>query len=426
MSGPVAERPVVLASRLPRRVSQQQSVAELVKKYQEFLPAQGVEELARTALSPAPPASESEAEGPPPVKYVRPRVKSKIKQPIINKRTSISDFEQSYAANIAPKYLTHSKRAIMSRIPGPALSSTDSRQSSRRTSPDKRPSILRTNTDGTLRGGRTSPPVSRAGTTGPFRGRGKGTIRNGPRDKAPASRPTSSSGPKNTLKRLPPPGTKVSNIAKHFEKINRDNERATRRYTVIRGRRARPVATAKAKVEILDSIKDAINDEEEEESDSSASSEADDEGGDEEEANSKLPDPATPSPASTTGEELVSSLAQTPMEPVNEEQEATVLGGPQEDKLLQPPTPVDVPAFSPVPPPAPSTPAASPPELDIGPANDQRHSILKTLAGFWPQQNPPARQDGDDPLSDPEHIFRDSSMVVRTDEPTSIIALALK
>ncbi|KAI0785293.1 hypothetical protein BC629DRAFT_1582350 [Irpex lacteus] len=422
---PVAERPVVLASRLPRRVSQQQSVAELVKKYQEFLPAQGVEELARTALSPAPPASESEAEGPPPVKYVRPRVKSKIRQPIINKRTSISDFEQSYAANIAPKYLTHSKRAIMSRIPGPALSSTDSRQSSRRTSPDKRPSILRTNTDGTLRGGRTSPPVSRAGTTGPFRGRGKGTIRNGPRDKAPASRPTSSSGPKNTLKRLPPPGTKVSNIAKHFEKINRDNERATRRYTVIRGRRARPVATAKAKVEILDSIKDAINDEEEEESDSSASSEADDEGGDEEEANSKLPDPATPSPASTHGEELVSSLAQTPMEPVNEEQEATVLGGPQEDNLLQPPTPVDVPTFSPVPPPAPSTPAASPPELDIGPANDQRHSILKTLAGFWPQQNPPPRQDGDDPLSDPEHIFRDSSMVVRTDEPTSIIALAL-
>jgi 1-phosphatidylinositol-3-phosphate 5-kinase len=32
----------------------------------------------------------------------------------------------------------------------------------------------------------------------------------------------------------------------------------------------------------------------------------------------------------------------------------------------------------------------------------------------------------DDLIGDPEHIFRDSSMVVRTDEPTSIIALALK
>ena len=34
--------------------------------------------------------------------------------------------------------------------------------------------------------------------------------------------------------------------------------------------------------------------------------------------------------------------------------------------------------------------------------------------------------EADDFMADPEHIFRESSMVVRTDEPTSIIALTLK
>ena len=75
-------------------------------------------------------------------------------------------------------------------------------------------------------------------------------------------------------------GNKVSNIAKHFERINKDTDKANRRYAVIRGRKARPVTTARAKAEILDSIKDAIKDE----SESSDSSEADDEGDDEDEA----------------------------------------------------------------------------------------------------------------------------------------------
>ncbi|KAI0348150.1 hypothetical protein BDW22DRAFT_1424361 [Trametopsis cervina] len=417
-------------SRLPRRASHQPSVAELVKKYQEYLPPQGVEELARTALSPVLPISESEGEGPPPP-FIRPRVKSKIRQPILSKRTSVSDFEQSYAANIAPKYLTHNKRPLnhaMSRIPGPAISSAESRQSSRRTSPDKRQSVLRTYTDGTIRGGRSSPPSSKIPPYGPFRGRGgKSTIRHVAREKPIASRSTSSAAPKNTMKRANAPGSKVSNIAKHFEKISRDNERATRRYTVIRGRRARPVATARGKVEILDSIKDAINDEEE--SDGTDSSEADDEGDDEEEAGlAKKLEPLVPASLpnvriDTPGnaDTVIDVAAKT----TEEQAEAMVLDAPKEDMLLKPPTPMELPNFPPVPPPAPSTPAISPPELDIASSTDQRHSILKTLAGFWPQQNQPIRPDGDDPMSDPEHIFRDSSMVVRTDEPTSIIALAL-
>jgi 1-phosphatidylinositol-3-phosphate 5-kinase len=79
------------------------------------------------------------------------------------------------------------------------------------------------------------------------------------------------------------------------------------------------------------------------------------------------------------------------------------------------------------------SPLFMPSDLDIGSnvPEPERLSILKALSGFWLQPPPQSRRrgcelEGDDIMSDPEHIFRDSSMVVRTDEPTSIIALALK
>jgi 1-phosphatidylinositol-3-phosphate 5-kinase len=67
-------------------------------------------------------------------------------------------------------------------------------------------------------------------------------------------------------------------------------------------------------------------------------------------------------------------------------------------------------------------------ELEHGPTGTERVSILKAISGLWLQQQSRNREalDAEDPMNDPEHIFRDSSMVVRTDEPTSIIALALK
>ncbi len=52
-------------SRLPRRLSNQPNVADLIRKYQDILPAQGVQDLMKTALPPPPPPpiiSESEQE----------------------------------------------------------------------------------------------------------------------------------------------------------------------------------------------------------------------------------------------------------------------------------------------------------------------------------------------------------------------------
>ncbi|THH30631.1 hypothetical protein EUX98_g3545 [Antrodiella citrinella] len=445
------ERETRPASRLPRRSIHYPSVAELVKRYQDFLPPQGVEELTRTAFPPGMPVSESDVEGgissP-----TRPRFRNKQSHRLVSKKASVSDFEQSYAANIAPRYLTHSKRPgqAMSRIPGPSAGPAyDSRPSSRRSSPDKRPSLSRAHTDSTLKAHRRSSPGpppqgSRLQPIGPFipKNKGKSTIR-APKDKGPA-RPPSSQGPKSTLRR-PSGAGKVSNIAKHFERINKDNDKANRRYAVIRGRRARPVTSARAKVEILDSIKDAIKDESES---SDSSSEADDEGGDEDEAQEDAEQSSLPSASASdtlhvtespeTGAEDSSGLDTTPMptvevQPSSSDEATTEV---KSDNSLRPPEAAQASVISPVSsvPPSPAilpmhlTPLTSPPpELDIGTTGAERQSsILKALSGFWPQTQTTSRApDNDDPMADPEHIFRDSSMVVRTDEPTSIIALAL-
>ena len=220
--------------------------------------------------------------------------------------------------------------------------------------------------------------------------------------------------------------------------MNKDNERSNRRYAVIRGRKARPVTTARARVEILDSIKDVMKDDEE--SDDSCSSEADDEGGGDEEDNgaeesspkdSRVIDPSKESNIDQGPGKQSLPAAHTLNCDSSTDQPVIVLDPPKESKLAGPPTPevhiLNSAPISPAMPPVLYTPAMSPPELDLAGGPGERNSLFKALAGFWPQPNHVGRHgDNDDPMSDPEHIFRDSSMVVRTDEPTSIIALALK
>ncbi len=430
-----------LPSRLPRRVSVYPSVADLVKKYQHYLPPQGVEELTRTALAPAVPVSESEQESSPAVR----RIRHKNRQPpFLSKRSSVSDFESSYAANIAPKYLT--KRAagqanLGSRIP--VVNYPDSRSASRRTSPDKRPSFARTHTDTPLRPGRSSPPppgrsITPAGASG-SKTRSKPAMRFGPKDKAPQPRPASVANSKSTFRRPPTAGSKVSNIVKHFERINRENERASRRYAIIRGKRARPVASARAKVEVLESIKDAIKDE----SESSDSSEADDEGGGDDDdrpdqksprkSPQKYPELPGPAPELEVVFEPPPPPAEQPVAPRLDdnnvpEQTPEDAQPSVSHEIEAPPSAIGSPVLSPVS--AGGMASVTPPPSDLDTYPHGRSSLLKAISGLWQQPQSLHRNrsdtDVDDPMADPEHIFRDSSMVVRTDEPTSIVALALK
>jgi 1-phosphatidylinositol-3-phosphate 5-kinase len=269
----------------------------------------------------------------------------------------------------------------------------------------------------------------------------RGKPRSTGKEKGP-SRPASASGSRQLFRRPSSgPGGKVGNIAKHFERINKETERANRRYAVIRGKRARPVASARARVEILESVKDAIMDESES---SDSSSEADDEGGDEDDGK-KTTDQAT----TESSPESSSTLPQEPVQHESDVAKTTLstedIAAPQTDDVSpsQIPNELEQQGHSPLAlephrdaanslPPSPflnNNSSVTPPMSDLDSGTD-RNSIFKAFSGFWPPQLPSSRirveLDGEDPMSDPEHIFRDSSMVVRTDEPTSIIALALK
>lgn len=433
--------PVPPMSRLPRRSGQHPSVAELVKRYQDFLPESISTELAVTAFPPKLPEALTEQDQRlDRDRTIRAKSKMKLKAPL--RKESVSDFEHSYAANVAPRYLTRKRTPggipHGSRIPGPMPSSVDSRDSSRRTSPDKRPSLTRQGTEFTIRGGRSSPPlakVSQPTSLKPNKPRLAG--RNNPKDRLPPIRSASVSNVKLTMRRSSGNaggGGKVSNIARHFERLHKDNERSNRRYAVIRGRRARPVASARATVEVFDSVKEAIKDESES---SDSSSEADDEDEGDDEA-----DVATKQEASAMDNVNGSSSTASAIPELQPQDHGKLDSGVVPPVTITPSTstpptelgpPSGSPPSTPLPPLLrPQTPSETPPHSDAETsfALDRPSTLMKALSGFWPQQAANARSlmdvDGDDPMADPEHIFRESSMVVRTDEPTSIIALALK
>jgi len=422
------------SSRLPRpKRRDNPSVAELVKKYQDFLPAQGIHDLAQTAFPPKPLMSESEQEYPS-LMLARPGQRSKSRHRVPVRKMSTSDFEQGYAANVAPRYLTHARRfanpASSSRIPAPKGTTYESQDSSRRASPDKR---VFSGQGKDVRFSRPSSPHARQSTFGGTIKQPKNRVVSRTKDKAVA-RPATNTISKSTFRRPPNgTGTKVSNIAKHFERLGRDAERSKSKYTVIRGRRARPVASARAKVEILESVKDAICDDSES---SDSSSEADDEDeGNEEDTSIASPQQRRIQESDAT---TISAEPEPNLTPSLEPLSSTMNNLPVES----PSTALDEVATKPLQPlgqlTAPSSPflssirnkqemALTPPisDFELGGNGTERNSILRALSGFWPQA---ARNsiENDDPMSDPEHIFRDSSMVVRLDEPTSIIALALK
>ena len=409
------------SSKLPRRQVKHPSVAELVKKYSEYLPPQGVEELAKTALSPHLDTAESEQEST--TRWPKPPSgRNRLKRSLA-RRPSTSDFESSYAANVAPRHLTHSRRqarqhSLSSRIPGPLYSSS---YTSRQQSPEK--PLISADSDSvtkhSLQGkGLASSVVGRGATSRQGRNPGK--------DRAQPRAASGTIGKGVAARRgVLPPGNRVTSITRHFERISKDNDRANRRYAVIRGRRARPVASSLATVEVLDSVKDAIQDE----SESSDSSEADDEGGDEEDTHKspdkdKIPPEATSTILTQRTEEPKDSVPAQPPEPnaspspgnsqgVSSEsplisRRSTLTSGPSSPSIsysIDPRVPIPSPLY----------------DLDYGAPGHERHSLLRALSGFWPQ-NVPHRDETDDS----EHIFRDSSMVVCTDEPTSIIALALR
>ncbi|KXN88911.1 1-phosphatidylinositol 3-phosphate 5-kinase FAB1 [Leucoagaricus sp. SymC.cos] len=423
----ISETTTSRVSRLPRRSVNPPSVAELVKKYQDFIPAQTMPDLAKSALAPQAVMSESEQEGP---TTIQRRHVRRGRHSGMTRKPSTSDFESSYAANVAPIYLMHSRRSANtgSRIPGPSGQMSDSYESSRKASPEKRSSYLKGKE---VRFSRPSSPPNQTGKFSLAPKQPKTRVSSRAKDKS-TSRPPGTPG-KTTLRRPPGPNTKVMAMAKNFERLGRETERNKGRYKIIRGKPARPVASARATVEILDSVKDALRDD----LDSDPSSEADDEGGDVEEEPPFVPPVSTPpqgplqestsAPPSLETPERIEAAPPAATVPVTAPPPSTFPDHPSEESpsshapVTAPPERISLPP-SPLFPPR--LDVMTPPTSDLEiPSHTGAGSIFKALSEFWQPQRHSTELD--DPMSDPEHIFRDSSMIVRTDEPTSIIALAL-
>lgn len=409
-----AKAPVQHVSKLPRRTANQPSVAELVKKYQDFIPAQSMSDLAKSALPPRPVVSESEQEYP---ATIHRRPIRRGRPPGTTRKLSTSDFESSYAANVAPRYLMHRRSGHTgSRIPGPSGQLSDSYESSRKTSPEKRPSHLRSKE---VRFSRPSSPPNLTGKP------------NIAAIKQPKVRVTSrakeKSAGKSNLYRPSSSNTKVMAMAKSFERLSREAERTRGRYNILRGKRARPVTSVRATVEVLDSVKDALRDDPDS---SDSSSEADDEGdGIEEDHPPEPPLPSTgalppvvPSEQAAEPGTSASSSAVPATAPPLSTFPDTEVSHPVLTPATAPPQPISLPPSPPLPPTKSDVTTPVVPGLDV-PSTTGPQSIFKALSEFW---QPRLATELDDSMSDPEHIFRDSSMIVRTDEPTSIVALALK
>jgi 1-phosphatidylinositol-3-phosphate 5-kinase len=207
---------------------------------------------------------------------IRPRLRrGKTDQPpTIRAREKVrpelaSDAERSYAHNasrLLQPTLTRRATAMPDRPISRRTNTNPSPGPSRGTSPER----------GTFRSRSPAPPMSRRPTSSSIEsvkprvaGKGKAVATD-----SPAGRSAPSLSKATTRRMLGTPGTRVTSIARHFDRLQRDAERERqKRVSNNRIKRARPVTVTKAKVQVFDNLRDAFKDE----FDTDSSSEADNE-----------------------------------------------------------------------------------------------------------------------------------------------------
>ena len=212
----------------------------------------------------------------------RPRLRrGRTEQPPIRHREAfklglLSDGDRSYAANASRIPSSFIKRSLGD------LPETQ-QTSSRLKSPSRPPARL-------LLSGRNSPsPPSKLAPPASFTmgrsaavdvkprmgGRGKAS-----RQSEISSGRTSPGLLKSSSRRTLAGSSRVTSIARHFDRLSRDAERERqKRMSLVRGKRARPVGVTKAKVQVFNNLRDAVKDESDSDS-SGADNEEDDQGSD--------------------------------------------------------------------------------------------------------------------------------------------------
>jgi 1-phosphatidylinositol-3-phosphate 5-kinase len=221
---------------------------------------------------------------------IRPRLRrGKTDQPpTIRAREKVrpelaSDAERSYAHN-ASRLLQPTITRRATEMPARPISrrtnTNPSPAASRGTSPER----------GIIRSRSPAPSMARRPTSSSIEsvkpriaGKGKAVASD-----IPAGRVAPSMSKATTRRMLGTPGTRVTSIARHFDRLSREAERERqKRVSNNRVKRARPVTVTKAKVQVFDNLRDAFKDEFDTDSSSEADNEEDDEVGGYESTDSK-------------------------------------------------------------------------------------------------------------------------------------------
>ncbi|GAA5894437.1 hypothetical protein JCM8208_006239 [Rhodotorula glutinis] len=328
----------------------------------------------------------------------------------------------SRSASRATSPTASRSRSAFSRAPDGSLSSRP---------PLKPSSSSRSTIKGKSRASAQLSESSDAGALKPSRGIG-------------LSRPTTSTANKVTRRAVSTgTGRHVSNMRRHFENVGRQNEKQQ-----AMRKRARPIITSQPTVQIFENIRDAIKEDSDDDDGAGSDAEsggADDEFDDEQEpperddeaklatdgtspaknAHLRPPEPSTaPSTSAPTG---ISSMT------MSDALARSSHGADPAGGLLMPPPALEQhstaePSDSDFPsiPPSPIMPDSFTfPRMSEGESSGaERRSIFNAFSSLWNYRN------GDfSPLAYPtlatEHVYADNPVVLRDDEPTSLIAHAL-
>ncbi|KAG8741663.1 1-phosphatidylinositol-3-phosphate 5-kinase [Ceratobasidium sp. 414] len=446
-------------SRLPRRTKPHPSVADLVKQFQAVLPenfasgAVAYGPLARTSL-----LSDSDHESEAQPQRIRGRLRAPADRSKFQSKGNYpqsSDFERGNTASVA----RYAGDAGPSRIPAPIQVPAEYSHSGR-SSPThstlyvpKRPGLSRTTTGSTVKHANALAPISSSPPTGRKvssvitnkPAKAKAPARNPPRDRSAARTASATGASRQGTRRVTVPGgglagSKVATQVRQIERLTKETEKANRRYQIMRGRRARPVAFARAKVVIFKDFKDALRDDESESSDSSSEADDEDEG---EEAPTKFRsdtlDPIMSVPDLT--EHSIPAKATVPSLPQQEDYQTAPAkrtphdGLPKLNEVLLPerPSEMHTPESS-----LPPSPFIRPMrEYQLGSANYSENEMSASVdrRSFLHRVSSAAMsriQSRDNtamnlayPVAPTDHVFAESYITVREDEPTSIIALTL-
>lgn len=227
-------------------------------------------------------------------------------------------------------------------------------------------------------------------------------------------------------------GARVSNLARHFEQLSKEFEKERQRERLQRAAkskhsRAYPMASSKAIVEVYRNVREAVEEREpsgegeespngketppnegdqpQDESSTRADANASSKATEPEQANQ----PSTPSEGGseqpTMTEEATPELEEPPEEPHSDEdqdQNSELVESPEESKLA--------------------------PEEDIDLKDlpkHERNTLVRMLTNFWAERSSSGWQPLDYPLRVSDHVFADCNIIVREDEPSSLIAFAL-